>query len=245
MSTTPKNFYKRGQRPEEKPSVKDIPVKGTDIISEQGRPVQPKTEPHAALSPDESALFHRIQNERDDWRTIGEDSVLDYSLAEDPMKLPDAAIEMEKEKQFKFRWIERNPRRLDVERSKQPPFRWWICNASNTPFLLDSIDPVLGCVCKLDQMLLFKPWWMHEKEMAIELAKTDAYTKGDILSKDGEKREWGEYMAFKGDEDDRTGHARAKVGGDDVIFADEAAIDKSMGINTPAVTEADMQIQEE
>jgi len=225
------------------PTEEDTTVK-VETITEQGKPVQ-KEQPHPALTSDESALFHRIQNDRDDWKTIGEDSVHDYSLSEDPMKLPDAALQMEKEKQFKFRWIERNPRRLDSERSKQAPFKWWICNTSNTPFLLDEIDPILGCVCKLDQMLLFKPWWMHEREMAIELAKTDAYTKGDILSRNGEKREWGEFTAFRGDEDaGNQGAARAKLGGSDVILADEAAIDRDMGISTPAVSEADMTISE-
>jgi hypothetical protein len=210
-----------------------------------GQPDQKLDVPISALTPDESALRHRIENEREDWKTIGEDSAHDYTLSEDPMKLPDAAIEAEKDKQFKFRWIERNPRRLDIERSKQVPFKWWICNASNTPFLLESIDPVLGCVCKLDQMLLFKPWWMHERESQIRLAKTDAYTHGDLLSKHGEKREWGEFTAFKGDEDaGNQGAARAKLGGGDVIYADEAAIDRDMGIHTPAVQEADMQISE-
>ena len=219
-------------------------------ITGQGKPVQSK-KPHPALTSDESALFHRVQNERDDWKDIGEDSVLDYSLSEDPMKLPDAAAQQEAEKKFKFRWIERNPRRLDVERSKQPPFKWWICNATNTPFLLNDIDPVLGCVCKLDQMLLFKPWWMHEREMAIELAKTDAYTKGDILSRSGERREWGDFQAYKesGDGEQgspitRNGSERVKLGGSDIVFADEAAIDKSLGINTPTVSADDMTITE-
>ena len=215
------------------------PVQTGDDITEQ-QSVQSENK-ISALTSDESALFQRIQGERDDWRTIGEDSVLDYLMSEDPMKLPDAALEMEREKQFKFRWIERSPRRLDVERSKQPPYKWWICNLSNTPFLSNEIDPVLGCVCKLDQMLLFKPWWMHEKEMKFEQMKTDAHTAGDILSMNGEKREWGDFQSFKGDEEKQS---RVKVGGDDVIFADEAAIDKATGINTPVVSEADMEITE-
>ena len=72
------------------------PVQTGDDITEQ-QSVQSENK-ISALTSDESALFQRIQGERDDWRTIGEDSVLDYSMSEDPMKLPDAALEMEREK---------------------------------------------------------------------------------------------------------------------------------------------------
>ena len=86
----------------------------------------------------------------------------DFSMMINPMNLepnyPEAA-KLQREKKYVFRWCERTPQRVDeLTRSINPPLRWAIVNRQTLPEMERHIDPLLGCVTCLDQMLLFKPY---------------------------------------------------------------------------------------
>jgi hypothetical protein len=143
------------------------------------------------ITAEEQAIAARTAADSNrEWETIGEESALDYSLGRDKFELPEPAKKAQNEKRFAFRWIARTPARIDQIRSAAIPERWWLCNSTNTPFLQKFLDPVLGCVTREDQILVFKPWWMHEKMKALvsdvgrdrvgkELTHMDGTTKGD------------------------------------------------------------------
>lgn len=117
------------------------------------------------LTSDEAAIAARIIGQDDTWRTVTAADMEDFSLMNDPMPLPPPAVQMEKEKRFKFRWIARTPARIDeMTRGKQPPMRWWLANSTNTPFLGAFVDPTTGGIHSLDQILVFKTWDMHARE---------------------------------------------------------------------------------
>jgi len=136
------------------------------------------------LTTEEAAIFQRIQAEDNEWETIPEDETLDYSLAEDPFKLPPEAIKLRDQKKLAFRWVTRKPERVDEIRSLDVPRRWWIVNATNVPELANKVDPMLGGVVKLDQILVFKPYWMYEAENKMKQDMITARDKeGDLASK--------------------------------------------------------------
>lgn len=125
------------------------------------------------LTPEEAAIVSRIRAEDDTWKTVSEDEALDFSLAEDPFKLPEEAKRLQDEHKFRFRWIERTKERIDEIRTLDIPKRWWIVNAATIPELARLVDPVLGCITKLDQMLVFKPHWMFDAEQAMKTQMAD------------------------------------------------------------------------
>ena len=183
----------------------------TEPKKTQPKKVEPaKTELN--LTPDEQALAARIAGGDREWETIKEEDMVDFSLSEDAYKLPNEAAKKQKEKEFAFRWVAATASRIDQVRSLDPPARWWICNSSNTPFLAKYVDPAHGGIQKLDQVLVFKPWWMHERHQAakMELAQ-DKDAAGDIKNRDGVKEEWGEWKAGKDQ----------KIGGTDVVMASD------------------------
>lgn len=148
------------------------------------------------LTPDEQALAARIAAGDREWETITEESINDFSLSEDPYKLPKEALEQQEKKKFAFRWVEATASRVDMVQSLDPPARWWICNATNTPFLAKHVDPAHGGIQKLDQLLMFKPWWMHEKYQAAKMMVAKAKDSGgDIMNRDGKKEAYGEWKA--------------------------------------------------
>jgi hypothetical protein len=115
-----------------------------------------------SLTSEEKALAKRISNETNEWEGLTEDDLEDYSLAEDPYKLPESAAQAQHEKKFAFRWAVASSDRIDQLRAMEIPARWYICNGTQTPFLKKYIDPIHGGIKRHDQLLLFKPWWMHE-----------------------------------------------------------------------------------
>lgn len=192
-------------------------------------PAEDIEKPTQTLTAEETAIFNRVAADQDDWRMIDPRDVLDYSLAEDPFKLPPPALKEREAKTFAFRWITRDPKRLDQIRSKAVPFKWWICNRTNTPFLEEYIDKTLGCVCREDQMLVFKPFWMYEKEQAFKRGLADAQdASGDLANKDGIVQDGIEMKA--GRRALEGGRAmRQEVKGEDIIFgeSDDNAADGS------------------
>lgn len=120
---------------------------------------QPNT---ATLTPEQQAIAERVAGQDTDWFAIGEESMNDFSLQVNPMDLdpnyPEAA-KMQREKKYVFRWCERSASRVDqLTRTAKPPLRWAIVNRQNLPEMEGYVDSMMGCVCALDQILLFKPY---------------------------------------------------------------------------------------
>ena len=141
----------------------------------------------SALTPEESAIFQRVQAEDDDWKTITEGDIEDFSLSQYPFQLPPEAQKLLDEKKFAFRYAEMKPARIDMLRNAPAPLKWWICNATTMPQLKKYCDPIHGGIQELDQLLMFKPFWMHEKVLAAKHDLADIQDKGGSLEmKDGE-----------------------------------------------------------
>jgi hypothetical protein len=117
------------------------------------------------LTPDQQAIFNRVEAETAEWETIREDQIEDYSLSISPLDLKHnfpEAWEKQNNRLFAFRWCERTEKRVDeLTRGGHPVTRWKICTRVTTPFLSKYIDKMLGCVSRLDQILLFRPWERH------------------------------------------------------------------------------------
>ena len=169
-------------------------AKQTDPVADQA-PVQPVDS--SQLTPEELAIARRVAAEGP-ILDHGEEGMVDFSLAEDPLKLPEPALKEQREKRLAFRWIRRSPERIDQVRNASPPLRWWICNRVNTPFLAKYVDPVLGAVVRMDLILVCKPWshFMAEQKAKLELA--DMGTASTIKAKDGVRDGKGEHYEWKG-----------------------------------------------
>ena len=140
----------------------------------------------ANLTQEEAAVFERIKAEGQDreWEHVTEEDAHDFTLAQDPMKLPEFAEKLLNRREYAFRWIERKKERVDEIRSMPIPQKWWIVNASTMPDSVSALDPVLGCVCKYDQLLVFKPYWMYGKEKQMEERKSEEKAlAGELESK--------------------------------------------------------------
>ena len=122
----------------------------------------PPNTPRRILTPEEAALSSRIEADDTKWMTIREDELNDFDLAANPMDLHPIARKLQDEKKYAFRWCERTARRADeLTRTIEPPLKWGIVTRTSLPKMAHLVDDVLGCVCVLDQMLLFKPWHHH------------------------------------------------------------------------------------
>lgn len=122
-------------------------------------------DPNTVVSPEQQAVIRRVQAESAEWEPITEESMHDFSLAIHPLSLKDNFPEAWKEqieKRFAFRWCERTDKRIDeLTRSGHPVTRWKLCTRTTTPFLSKYVDAVWGCVTRLDQVLLYRPWDRH------------------------------------------------------------------------------------
>lgn len=158
------------------------------------RPIkyEKKETTETTLTADERALADRLSSGDTSWKTITEGDIVDFSLAKDQYELPKEAQDMQDKKKFAFRWVEADPKRIDQVRALDPPAKWWICNAMNTPFLAKYCDPMHGGIQRLDQILVFKPWWMHrayqDAKMMIHTSKTET---ADITKKSGSADNFG------------------------------------------------------
>lgn len=192
------------------------------------------------LTPEEQAIFSRVAQESEEWRTISEDESVDYSFQNDPFELPPPALKLQKNKEFFFRWITRSSARMDEVKAKPIPFRWWPVNLNQPVGMVFKpfIDPNNGCVSREDQMLVFKPWWMFEKERAYkqQLADTSDRSK-NIESKDGQSRDNVDFVAGRRKDGKPM---RQEVQGSDVVFRGEEEADSDMGRSIPMVSESDL-----
>lgn len=205
------------------------PVAKDETIKTPAEPAASVAAP--TLTPEEHAIYQRVMAESDEWRTLSEGDMEEFSLSESIFKLPPEAIAKERLKEMKFRWITRSRERVDQIRAKPVPLKWYICNRSQTPFLSKYVDPTTGSVNREDQMLVFKPWWMWERELAIKRDLADSRDRsGDIKSRDGVSRS-GVHMSAGVRDIDSQEKFRAEISGDDIVMGDEAAIDRSRGIS--------------
>ena len=125
-----------------------------------------------------------------------EESMVDYSFDKDPYPLPPEAKKMQDEKKYAFKWVLADIRRVDEVRSLEVPLRWWPVNRNNLPELSKHCDSIHGGVQHRDQVLMFKPYWMHRKHKDAELGLAEAKgMAGAVEYKDGEQHDWGEYQS--------------------------------------------------
>ena len=130
------------------------------------------------MTMEEQAVANEILSCGNEWETIKESDLTNFSLAEDPYKLPPEARYQAEEKHFIFRWIENNVGRLKEVMSLEVPMRWWPCNSTNTPFLQKRCSDVDGAVHCKDQILVFKPYWMYRKYQDVMFGMQEAQACG-------------------------------------------------------------------
>lgn len=165
------------------------------------------------ITAEQQALASEITKKNAEWQTITEDDLLDFSLADEPYPLPEEAKKALAEKKFVFRWIEDKMSRLREVMRMTVPERWWPCNAVNTPFLEKYVDSCTGGVHCKDQILVFKPYWMHMVRQEAILKSAELGLKSaDLKAKHGERDEHGsEWITGK----------RSEVRGNDIVVETE------------------------
>lgn len=132
------------------------------------------------LTPEQQAVYNRVLAETAEWETITEDEMNDFSLSISPLDLKHnfpEAFKAQNERLYAFRWCERTDKRIDeLTKGGHPITRWKICTRLTCPFLDKYIDKTLGCIARLDQILLFRPWDRHmiEKNAKFKLAEAHA-----------------------------------------------------------------------
>ena len=135
---------------------------------------KPKKATNLSLTPEQQAIAERISSaQANDFETIREDDLNDFSLMNNPFDLPPEAQKLQNEKVYAFRFCERTPDRIDfLTKSVAPPLQWKLVNKVTLPELGHLVDPIIGGVIVMDQILLYKPWSWHQmvKEAKQELA---------------------------------------------------------------------------
>ena len=116
-----------------------------------------------ALTAEEAALKSILETKDDKWLGLTDKDVEDFSLSEDPFKLPREAQKLQDEKRYAFRWCENRIGRVMELTRKEAPFGWSVANSQNTPELKHLVDSITGGIHKLDQVLLYKPFSMAMK----------------------------------------------------------------------------------
>ena len=173
------------------PPVEEKPVQ-EKIIEKVEQPKQEVT-----LSSEQKALADRLASGEDrEWETITEESMHDFSLAAEPYPLPPEAKKMQDEKVYAFRFVEANAQRVDEVKNQLVPMRWYTVTRNSIPELAKYCDSIHGGLQVRDQVLMFKPWWMHRKFKDAEMGMGEAKViAGAVENKDGEEHEWGEYRS--------------------------------------------------
>lgn len=156
------------------------------------------------LTPEQQAIANRANAETADWAPIRGDEVNDFSLMITPLDLrnnfPEAWKE-QSEKRYAFRWCERTDKRIDeLTRGGHPLTQWKICTKTTTPFLSRYVDQILGCIARLDQILLFRPWDRHMMEKGARRQITEAKEASEKPENLALKRASEKVNAFSGPE---------------------------------------------
>lgn len=121
------------------------------------------------LTPEQQAIASRSEAQDKLRRPIRGDEINDFSLMKNATDLPEAAQKLQDKKIYAFRLCARTPERIDkLTRSDKPPLRWALVTRTTIPELGHLVDPMVGCVCILDQCLLYKYW---EDHMRVQKAK--------------------------------------------------------------------------
>lgn len=178
----------------------------------------------SVLTSEQQAISSRVLAETADWVPIREDEVNDFSMMITPLDLqhnfPEAWKE-QSEKRYAFRWCERTDKRIDeLTRGGHPLTQWKICTRTTTPFLVRYIDPVLGCIARLDQILLFRPWDRHMLEKKARNQITEAKENAGKPENIALKRADDKIAAFSGPEH--------KIGSNDVVQYEDNRDDGSL-----------------
>ena len=148
-------------------------------------------------------------------------------------------MKLQKEKKFQFRWIERKPERLDAVKNAQEVRRWLPVNSTQpVAGAFDRhIDGSTGAVHLLDQILVWKPYWLFEKEQALEVRLAGGLN--DISAKDGQEKNDLRLAASKRKASES--RTRIEVSGDDIQYTGEV---EATGGEYEAGSESDMAVNE-
>ena len=154
-------------------------VENTETKTNKNDNQAPINASQQSLTPEQRAIFDRVQAETPDWAPIREDELNDFSLSITPLDLkhnfPEAWKE-QIEKRYAFRWCERTDKRIDeLTRGGRPITQWKLCTKTTTPFLSKYVDSIVGCIARLDQVLLHRPWDRHMLEKRAKEQITEAH----------------------------------------------------------------------
>jgi hypothetical protein len=177
------------------------------------------------LTPEQQALVNRATAETADWAPINEGDVNDFSLMVTPLDLKanfPEAWKKQVEKKYAFRWCEKTDKRIDeLTKGGHPVTQWKLCTRLTTPFLAKYVDSIIGCVTRLDQVLLFRPWDRHMIEKNARNRITEAKENSDSPENMALRRASEGVNAFSGPEH--------KIGSGDVVQYEDSRDDSSDG----------------
>ena len=193
----------------------------------------------ATLTPEQQAIATRAEAQDKLRRPIREDELNDFSLMKNVLDLPEAAQKLQDKKIYAFRWCERTPERIDfLTRSERPPMRWALVTRTTVSELEDLVDPMLGCVCVLDQALLYKYWEDHARvqKAKMELAEVGLQTG----SLEGKKHQ----IENRDDDVEVFTGSKHRIGGSDEVMADESIIDSQAGMADDSTPLGDLVVEQ-
>ena len=193
------------------------------------------------MSSEERSIFNRVASAGDEWKEeIQSHDMHDFSLADDPFKLPLPALKLRDKKLYVFRWITRDPKRLDEMMNKNKIMRWYPVNSTSPNGDFQKfVDRNNGAVCREDQMLVFKRYDAFQLEQGFYEGLAEASLKSNDLLDKGKKED---FSAGKRKASDSKS-LREEVKGSDIQFEGEAEKDAEQGVFTPDVSDSDLSAE--
>lgn len=187
---------------------------------EETQGIKPAEAENTAITPDEQGILSRATASKPDWDLITEKSMHDFSLSEFAYDLPKEAKEKQNNKEFAYKWVKRDPSRIDSCLHAPPPRTLWICNLVNSPYLEKYIDSSVRCVVRDDLVLMKRPWKMHRiyQDAKMNLFKNKERS-GLLENQDGKRTDKAKYMV--GEEH--------KIGGRDEVFVPPSQNEDGIG----------------
>jgi hypothetical protein len=168
----------------------------------------------------ESSLIQHAYTGPVDWSQVVQ-VVDDYELMKDPFALPPECAEMERQKKFKYRWL--NP--MDQEKfgmMLSGSIRYWICNRDNSPEVPSGspLRDAHGLIRRSGLVLAKMPW-------ALYLMRQKNVWRAAILpTKKGAKDAEGRL--------EYTGSEGGKLKSGDIIVAEEQVVDEDRNMTKMA-----------